>query len=101
FQRVSTSAVLGAADGVLRDFNSQYAPAVMSRFYEGGWDGAPPEVIAWAKLGSAAALIVIAVMVFIAARSTAPEISSRREMLGLVLIACSVPFWLRTSWSHY
>ena len=22
-------------------------------------------------------------------------------MLGFVLIACTVPFWLRTSWSHY
>ncbi len=22
-------------------------------------------------------------------------------MLGFVLIACSLPFWLRTSWSHY
>src|SRR5262249_51785868 len=51
FQRVSTNAVLGAADGVLRDFNSQYAPAVMSRFYEGGWDAAPPDVIAWARVG--------------------------------------------------
>jgi hypothetical protein len=101
FQRVSTSSVLGAADGVLRDFNSQYAPAVLSRFYEGGWDAAPPDVIAWGKLGSGAAIAAVALLAIIAARSTAPRIAVRREMLGFVLIACSVPFWLRTSWSHY
>ncbi|HVH43215.1 MAG TPA: glycosyltransferase family 87 protein [Labilithrix sp.] len=101
FQRVSTGAVLGAAEGVLRDFNSQYAPAVLSRFYEGGWDGTPPDVLAWGKLGSAAALVTIALLVVLAARSSAPRIAVRREMLGFVLIASSVPFWLRTSWSHY
>jgi hypothetical protein len=101
FQRVSTTSVLGAADGVLRDFNSQYAPAVMSRFYEGGWDLAPANAIAWAKLGSAASIGVIALLVIVAARSTSPRIAAHREMLGFVLIACSLPFWLRTSWSHY
>jgi hypothetical protein len=101
FQRVSTNSVLGASDGVLRDFNSQYAPAVLSRYYEGGWDSAPPEAIAWAKLGCGAAIAIIALLVVVAARSTAPRIASRREVLGFVLIACSIPFWLRTSWSHY
>jgi hypothetical protein len=101
FQRVSSNSVLGAADGVLRDFNSQYAPAVLSRFYDGGWDAAPPDAIAWAKLGSAAAIAAIAVLVLISARSAAPGIACRRDLLGFVLVACSTPFWLRTSWSHY
>lgn len=101
FQRVSTSAVLGAADGVLRDFNSQYAPAVLSRFYEGGWDRAPREAIAWGKLGSGAAIAAVALLVVVAARSTAPRIAARRDVLGFVLIATTLPFWLRTSWSHY
>jgi hypothetical protein len=101
FQRMSTNAVLGAADGVLRDFNSQYAPAVLSRFYEGGWDAAPPVAMAWAKLGSGAMIAVIAGLTFIAARSKAPAIARSRSLLGFALIACSVPFWLRTSWSHY
>ncbi|MBX3208063.1 MAG: DUF2029 domain-containing protein [Labilithrix sp.] len=101
FQRVTSGAVLGAADGVLRDFNSQYAPALLSRFYVGGWDAAPPEVIAWSELGSYAAIGGVLVLVLIAARSTAPGIASRRDLLGFVLIACTVPFWLRTSWSHY
>ena len=101
FQRTSTSAVLGAADGVLRDFNSQYAPAVLSRYYEGGWDRAPADAIAWAKLGSGAVLAAIAALVVVAARSTAPRIVARRDVIGFVLIATSLPFWLRTSWSHY
>jgi alpha-1,2-mannosyltransferase len=101
FQRMSTNAVLGAADGVLRDFNSQYAPAVLSRFYEGGWDAAPPVAVAWAKLGSGAMLAVVAALSVIAARSNAPAIARSRSLLGFALLACSVPFWLRTSWSHY
>ena len=101
FQRISTQSVLGAADGVLRDFNSQYAPAVLSRFYEGGWNAAPPVAIACAELGSIATLLVIAALLLLAARSTAPRIAAQRPLLGLVLVACSTPFWLRTSWSHY
>jgi len=101
FQRVSTTSVLGAAEGVLRDFNSQYAPAVLSRYYEGGWDRAPYEAIAWSKLGCGAAIGAIASLAVVAARSTAPPIAARRELLGFVLLASSVPFWLRTSWSHY
>jgi Glycosyltransferase family 87 len=101
FQRVSTSAVLGAAEGVLRDFNSQYAPAVLSRYYPGGWNAAPVEALAWARLGSGITLAIVAVLVLIAARSSAPRIAERRQMLGFALITCSLPFWIRTSWSHY
>jgi hypothetical protein len=101
FQRVSTNSVLGAAEGVLRDFNSQYAPAVLARFYDGGWDAAPLEAIAWARLGSGAAIGVIALLVLVTARSQAPTIARHRDLLGFVLIACSTPFWLRTSWAHY
>lgn len=101
FQEISTSSVLGAADGVLRDFNSQYATAVLSRFYEGGWDRVPREAIAWANVGSGAIIAAIAALALVVARSTAPRIAECRDVLGLVLIACSVPFWLRTSWSHY
>ena len=100
FQRVSTSSVLGAADGVLRDFNSQYAPAVSAGSTRAAGTG-PGSRIAWAKLGSGAALAVVAALVLVAARSTSPRIAARREFLGFVLITCSLPFWLRTSWSHY
>jgi hypothetical protein len=100
FQRVSTGAVLGAADGVLRDFNSQYAPAVMGR-YEGGWDATPYDHRAMGELGAMAALLLIAALVTVVARSRAPRLAERRDLLAFVLIACTVPFWLRTSWSHY
>ncbi len=101
FQRVSTTSVVGAAEGVLRDFNSQYAPAVLSRYYEGGWDHAPPEALAWGRIGSSAAIVAVALLAVVAARSNARRIAVRRDVLGFVVIACSVPFWLRTSWSHY
>jgi hypothetical protein len=100
FQRVSTGAVMGAADGVLRDFNSQYAPAVLAR-YHGGWDAAAVDVRAMGELGAFAALVVVAALVVLVAASSAPRIAERRELLAFVLIACTVPFWLRTSWSHY
>jgi hypothetical protein len=100
FQRVSTGAVMGAADGVLRDFNSQYAPAVLGR-YEGGWDATSYDHRAMGELGAMAALVLVAALVVLVARSQAPRIAERRDMLGFVLIACTVPFWLRTSWSHY
>lgn len=100
FQRVSTGAVLGAADGVLRDFNSQYAPAVLGR-YERGWDAMAYDHRAMGELGAMAALLLVAALVVLVARSQAPRIAERRDMLAFVLIACTVPFWLRTSWSHY
>jgi len=100
FQRVSTGAVMGAADGVLRDFNSQYATAVLARFH-GGWDATSVEIRALGDLGARTALVVIGALVLIAARSPAKAIERRRDLLAFVLVACSVPFWLRTSWSHY
>jgi hypothetical protein len=100
FQRVSTGAVLGAADGVLRDFNSQYAPAVLGR-YEGGWDATPVDIRAMGELGAFASLVLVAALVLLVARSNAPRIAERRDLLAFVLLACTVPFWLRTSWSHY
>ena len=45
--------------------------------------------------------VAIGLLVVVAARSSAPSIARRRDVLGLVLVAASVPFWLRTSWSHY
>ncbi len=100
FQRVSTNAVMGAADGVLKDFNSQYAPAVLGR-YSGGWDAMAVDVRAMGELGCIAALVAIAGLVWVVARSKAPRLAERSDLLSFVLIACSVPFWLRTSWSHY
>jgi hypothetical protein len=100
FQRISTGAVMGAADGVLRDFNSQYAPAVLGRYW-GGWDATAADVRAMGELGAMAALVSVAGLVMVVACSKAPRIAERRNLLGFVLIACTVPFWLRTSWSHY
>jgi hypothetical protein len=100
FQRVSTNAVMGAADGVLRDFNSQYAPAVLGR-YQGGWDATSYDVRAMGELGAMAALVAIAALVVLVAASKAPVVAERRELLAFVLLSCTVPFWLRTSWSHY
>jgi hypothetical protein len=91
---------MGAADGVLRDFNSQYAPAVLAR-YHGGWDASAVDVRAMGELGAFAALVVVAALVVLVAASSAPRIAERRELLAFVLIASTVPFWLRTSWSHY
>jgi hypothetical protein len=99
-QRVSSGAVLGAREGVLRDFNSQYAPAVLSR-YHGGWDATPVDVRAMSELASFAALAAVVALVVLVARSSAPAIARRREIFLLVLVASTVPFWLRTSWSHY
>ena len=101
FQRVSTSSVLGASDGVLRDFNSQHATAVLGRYYEGGYDAMPLDVRAIGELGSLAAIVAIAALVVLVAHSRAPRIVARRELFAFVMIACSIPFWLHTSWSHY
>lgn len=100
FQRVSTGAVLGAADGVLRDFNSQYAAAVLGR-YQGGWDRTAADVRALGELAGLVAAALLAALVVVAARTTAPRIAARRALVLLVLVAGSVPFWLRTSWAHY
>src|SRR5262249_47517790 len=42
-----------------------------------------------------------AALTVLVARTQAPRIARRRALFGFVLIASSVPFWLRTSWSHY
>jgi hypothetical protein len=95
-QRVSTRAVLGASDGVLRDFNSQYAPAVLAR-YHGGWDLAGADVKAAGALASLAAVVAIGALAVVVARSRAPRIAERRALVGFVLVASAVPFRLRTS----
>ena len=99
-EKTHHGAVMGAADGVLRDFNSQYAPAVLGR-YQGGWDATPVDVRAMGELGAMAALVLIGALMLVVARSRAPRIAERRDLLAFVLVACTVPFWLRTSWSHY
>jgi hypothetical protein len=53
------------------------------------------------ELGAMAALLLVAALVILVSRSQAPRIAERRDMLAFILIACTVPFWLRTSWSHY
>ena len=101
FQGVSTRSVLGASEGVLRDFNSQHATAVLGRYYDGGYDAMPAHVRALGELGSLAAIAAIAALTALVALSRAPRVVVRRDVLALVLIASSTPFWLHTSWSHY
>jgi peptidoglycan/LPS O-acetylase OafA/YrhL len=69
--------------------------------YEGGWDATSYDHRAMGELGSMAALLLVAALVIVVARSRAPRLVERRDLLAFVLIACTVPFWLRTSWSHY
>jgi hypothetical protein len=69
--------------------------------YHGGWDATAADVRAAGELGSFAALVVVVALALIVARSNAPRIAERRALLGFVLVASTVPFWLRTSWSHY
>lgn len=103
FQTVSSNAVLGASDGVLRDFNSQYGPVVIARaiYGLGAWD----RVGFWAEYASLLAclaiLAIIAALGVVAARSSSPTLAKRRDWIGLVLVFSSVPFWLKTSWTHY
>jgi hypothetical protein len=100
FQRVSTNAVLGASEGVSRDFNSQYAPAVLAR-YHGGWDWTPPALKQAAIAGSWAALFGILALLAVVAWTTSPTIAKRRGLFAFALCATTVPFWLPTSWAHY
>src|SRR5207249_4019725 len=65
------------------------------------WDATAYDIRAIGELGSFAALIAIGALAVLVARSPAPRIAERRALLGFVLIASTVPFWLRTSWSHY
>ena len=103
FQRVSQSAVLGASDGVLRDFNSQYGPVVIARavYGLGAWDLVTVAQEGWGIIACLTCLLAIGWLALIAARSSAPAIAERRDVFGLVLIFSSVPFWLKTSWTHY
>jgi len=100
FQRVATSSVLGATDGVLYDFNSQFAPAVLARYY-GGWGVAPVAITRVGQHGAHLALAVIAVLLVLLSRTKAPRLAERRELWAFVLLASTVPFWLQTSWTHY
>jgi hypothetical protein len=100
FQKVATRSVLGAADGVLYDFNSQFAPAVLAR-YHGGWGVAARAITRAGEIGAFAALGVIAGLLLLLSRTKAARIAERRELWAFVLLASTVPFWLKTSWTHY
>jgi alpha-1,2-mannosyltransferase len=100
FQRVSTNSVLGAQDGVLYDFNSQYAPAVLAR-YHGGWGVAARSVTRAGEIGAYAMLGVIAALLLLLARTRSARLHAQRDLWAFVLLASTVPFWLHTSWTHY
>jgi hypothetical protein len=100
FQRIATRSVLGAADGVLYDFNSQFAPAVLAR-YHGGWATASGSVKHAGEIGAYVALGVIAALLLLVSRTRARRITDRRALWAFVLLAATVPFWLKTSWTHY
>jgi alpha-1,2-mannosyltransferase len=100
FQRVSFGAVRGASESVLADFNSQCALAVLGR-HLGGWDKTAVDVRAMGELATRAALALTLALVVLVSRSSARRIAKRRALLAFVLVGCTVPFWLHTSWSHY
>ena len=103
FQTVSSNAVLGASDGVLRDFNSQYGPVVIARaiYGLGAWDRVDFRQEYMSLLACFACIVAIVALAIVAARSTSPTLAKRRDWIGLVLVFSSVPFWLKTSWTHY
>ena len=100
FQRVATQSVVGAQDGVLYDFNSQFAPAVLARYY-GGWGVASTSITRMGQIGAWAALAIIAALLLLSSITKAKRIAERRELWAFVLLASTVPFWLKTSWTHY
>jgi alpha-1,2-mannosyltransferase len=100
FQRVATQSVVGAQDGVLYDFNSQFAPAVLARYY-GGWGVASTSITRMGQFGAWIALAIIAGLLLLLSQTKARRISERRELWAFVLLASTVPFWLKTSWTHY
>lgn len=100
FQRVATQSVVGAQDGVLYDFNSQFAPAVLARYY-GGWGVASTSITRMGQIGAWAALAIIAALLLLLSITKAKRIAERRELWAFVLLASTVPFWLKTSWTHY
>jgi alpha-1,2-mannosyltransferase len=100
FQRIATQSVVGAQDGVLYDFNSQFAPAVLARYY-GGWGVASTSITQMGQIGAWAALAIIAGLLLLLSQTKAKRIAERRELWAFVLLASTVPFWLKTSWTHY
>lgn len=100
FQRVATQSVVGAQDGVLYDFNSQFAPAVLARYY-GGWGVASTTITRMGEIGAWIALAVIAALLVLLSQTKAKRVTERRELWAFVLLASTVPFWLKTSWTHY
>jgi alpha-1,2-mannosyltransferase len=100
FQRVATQSVVGAQDGVLYDFNSQFAPAVLARYY-GGWGVASTSITRMGQIGAWLALGIIAGLLLLLSQTKAKRITERRELWAFVLLASTVPFWLKTSWTHY
>lgn len=100
FQRVATQSVVGAQDGVLYDFNSQFAPAVLARYY-GGWGVASTSITGMGQIGAWIALAIIAGLLLLLSQTKAKRITERRELWAFVLLASTVPFWLKTSWTHY
>lgn len=100
FQRVATQSVVGAQDGVLYDFNSQFAPAVLARYY-GGWGVASTSITRLGQIGAWSALAIIAGLLLLLSVTKAKRITERRELWAFVLLASTVPFWLKTSWTHY
>lgn len=100
FQRVATQSVVGAQDGVLYDFNSQFAPAVLARYY-GGWGVASTSITRMGQIGAWVALAIIAGLLLLLSVTKAKRIAPRRELWAFVLLSSTVPFWLKTSWTHY
>jgi alpha-1,2-mannosyltransferase len=100
FQRVATQSVVGAQDGVLYDFNSQFAPAVLARYY-GGWGVASTSITRLGQIGAWTALAIIAGLLLLLSVTKAKRITERRELWAFVLLSSTVPFWLKTSWTHY
>ena len=96
FQTTASNAVLGASDGVLRDFNSQYGPAVAARavYGLGGWDRVTFRAEYVSLLACVAVVSCIVGLAILAARTKAPSIAARRDFIGLMLVFSSVPFWL-------
>jgi len=100
FQRVATQSVVDAGDGVVRDHNSQFMAAVISR-HLGGWDWTSNTLHQLFVRGGQLVLAFIVVLVYLLARGVGPRRPLDRVLLVFVLFSSSVPFWLRTSWAHY
>jgi hypothetical protein len=100
FQRVATQSVVDAGDGVVRDHNSQFMAAVISR-HLGGRDWTSSTLHQLFVRGGHLLLALIVVLIYLLARGVGPKRPLDRVLLAFVLFSSSVPFWLRTSWAHY